>query len=79
MFTLHLPPALERQLVREAKRRGRTKTALAQQAVVELLEDADDIREADVVIERIARGTERIHSSVAVKRALRLSLTDLRK
>jgi RHH-type transcriptional regulator, rel operon repressor / antitoxin RelB len=72
MVTLRLPPTLERKLAREAKKRGRTKTALAQDAVIELLQDADDVREADAVMERIQRGTERIHSSAAVKRALGL-------
>jgi RHH-type rel operon transcriptional repressor/antitoxin RelB len=72
MVTLRLPPTLERKLAREAKKRGRTKTALAQEAVIELLQDAEDAREADAVMERIARGEERIHSSGDVKRELGL-------
>ena len=72
MVTLRLPPTLERKLAREAKKRGRTKTALAQQAVIELLQDAENVREADAVMGRIARGEERIHSSAAVKRELGL-------
>ena len=72
MVTLRLPPTLERKLAREAKKRGRTKTALARQAVIELLPDAEDVREADAVMGRIARGEERLHSSAAVKRELGL-------
>ncbi|MBI5770543.1 MAG: CopG family transcriptional regulator [Verrucomicrobia bacterium] len=72
MVTLRLPPSLERKLAREAKKRGRTKTALAQEAVVDLLQDAEDAREADAVMARIARGEERVHSSADVKRALGL-------
>ena len=72
MVTLRLPSHFERKLTREAKKRGRTKTALAQEAVIELLQDADDAREADAVMGRIARGEERIHSSSDVKRELGL-------
>ncbi len=72
MLTLRLPPSLERKLAREAKKRGRTKTALAQEAVIELLQDAEDTREADAVMARIARGEERVHSSADVKRELGL-------
>ena len=74
MVTLRLPPTLERKLAREAKKRGRTKTALAQQAVIELLQDAEDVRDADAVMQRIARGVERVHSSAAIKRELGLQL-----
>jgi len=72
MVTLRLPPNLERKLVREAKKRGRTKTALAQEAVLDLLQDADDVREAEAVMGRIASGKERVHSSDDVKRELGL-------
>ena len=72
MVTLRLPPSLERKLAREAKKRGRTKTALAQDAVVELLQDAEDVRAADAVMARIAHREERVHSSAVVKRELGL-------
>ena len=72
MVTLRLPPALESKLALEAKKRGRTKTALAKDAVIELLQDAEDVCEADAVMARIARGEERLHSSAAVKRELGL-------
>ena len=74
MVTLRLPPALERKLALEAKKRGRTKTALAQDAVIELLQDAEDVRDADAVMKRIARGEGRVHSSAEVKRELGLQL-----
>lgn len=63
---------LERKLAREAKKRGLTKSSLAQQAVVELLQDTDNVRDADATMARIALGKERIHSSIAVKRELGL-------
>ena len=66
------PPVLERKLAREAKKRGRTKTSLAHEAVVGLLENFEDVQEADAVMGRIARGEERIHSSAEVKRELGL-------
>jgi predicted transcriptional regulator len=34
MINLRLSPTMERKIAREAKKRGRTKTALAQQAVI---------------------------------------------
>lgn len=72
MVTLRLPPTLERKLAREAKKRGSTKTALAHQAVIDLLQDTEDARDADAVMARIARGEERLHSSAAMKRELGL-------
>jgi len=72
MVTLRLPPNVERKLVREARKRGRTKTALAHEAVLDLLQDADDVRAADAVMTRIALGKERIHSEADVKRELGL-------
>ena len=72
MVTLRLPPLLERKLAREAKKRGRTKTSLAQDAVIGLLQDFEDVRDADAVMNRIARGQEHVHSSSAVKRDLGL-------
>jgi RHH-type rel operon transcriptional repressor/antitoxin RelB len=72
MLTLRLPVPLERQLAREAKRRGRTKPALAREAVVELLQDAHDVREADIIMARVARGEERTVTSAQIKRELGL-------
>ena len=47
MVSLRLDPATDRALTREAKRKGRTKTALIRAAVIEWLDDQEDLRIAE--------------------------------
>jgi RHH-type rel operon transcriptional repressor/antitoxin RelB len=72
MVTLRLPRKTERALEKAARKQGRTKTALAREAVVGLLEDLDDIAATNPILDRLERGEERTHSADEVKRALGL-------
>lgn len=60
-ITLNLPNDLIRFLEDEAKRTGSTKDKINEAALNkywEALEDAEDIADADMVMEKIANGTE---------------------
>jgi len=72
MVTLRLPAKTERILERTAKKQGRTKLALVREAVVEKLEDIEDMAASDAVMRRLARGQERTYSAAEVKRAVGL-------
>ena len=72
MVTLRLPAKTERILERTAKKQGRTKLALVREAVVEKLEDIEDMAASDAVMRRLERGEERTYSAAEVKRALAL-------
>ncbi|MBM3573097.1 MAG: ribbon-helix-helix protein, CopG family [Alphaproteobacteria bacterium] len=56
MITLHLPPAAERRVQARARRMGRSKTALAREAVLRFLDDVSDEAEAR---RRLARPVRR--------------------
>lgn len=71
-MTLRLPPKYERKLTRAAKKRGIAKVALVREAVIERLADLDDVAEAEDVLVRVKRGTERVYTSADVKRELGL-------
>lgn len=60
-ITLNLPNELIRFLEDEAKRTGSTKDKISENALNkywEALEDAEDIADADMVMEKIANGIE---------------------
>jgi predicted DNA-binding protein len=59
-------------LERTAKKQGRRKLALVREAVVEKLEDIEDMAPFDAVMRRLARGEERTYSAAEVKRDLGL-------
>jgi RHH-type rel operon transcriptional repressor/antitoxin RelB len=59
MLAIRLPPAIEKRLERLARRTGRTKTYYAREAILEHLEDLEDIHLAEAALERIRRGDER--------------------
>jgi RHH-type transcriptional regulator, rel operon repressor / antitoxin RelB len=72
MVTLRLPAKTERMLERTAKKQGRTKAALVREAVVEKLEDIEDVAAADKIMQRLNKGVERTFSLEEVKRGLGL-------
>lgn len=74
MVSLRLDPATDRALSREAKRKGSTKAALARGAVLQWLEDQDDIRIAEERLKRLAAGKSRTYTMAEVKRELGLSV-----
>lgn len=68
MLAIRLPAALEKRLERLAKRTGRTKTFYAREAILQHLEDLEDIYLADRVLERIRNGERTIPLADAMKR-----------
>lgn len=68
MLAIRLPPSIEKRLEKLARRTGRTKTFYARQAILEHLEDLEDLHLAEGALERIRRGEER---TIPLKTALK--------
>jgi RHH-type rel operon transcriptional repressor/antitoxin RelB len=58
MLAIRLPQAVEKRLEKLARRTGRTKTFYVRQAILEHLDDLEDIYLAERVLERIRSGDE---------------------
>ena len=59
MLAIRLPAAIEKRLEQLAKRTGRTKTYYAREAILQHLEDMEDVYLAERVLDRIRKGEER--------------------
>ena len=59
MLAIRLPPSIEKRLERLARRTGRTKTFYVREALMEHLEDIEDMYLAEGALERIRTGEER--------------------
>ena len=59
MLAIRLPPTIEKRLERLARRTGRTKTFYVREALLEHLEDMEDVYLAEAALERIRTGEER--------------------
>jgi RHH-type rel operon transcriptional repressor/antitoxin RelB len=69
MLAIRLPPAIEKRLEKLARRTGRTKTYYVREAILEHLQDLEDMRLAERALERIRRGDdEAIPLKVVMKR-----------
>jgi len=58
MLAIRLPENIEKRLEALARRTGRTKTYYAREAIVEHLDELEDLYLAEEVLERIRRGDE---------------------
>jgi RHH-type rel operon transcriptional repressor/antitoxin RelB len=56
MLAIRLPEKLEKRLDRLAKRTGRTKTYYAREAILQYLDDLEDIYLAEKALEEIRSG-----------------------
>jgi len=56
MLAIRLPDKLEKRLDRLAKRTGRTKTYYAREAIVQYLDDLEDIYLAEKALEEVRSG-----------------------
>jgi RHH-type rel operon transcriptional repressor/antitoxin RelB len=56
MLAIRLPQSVERRLEKLARRTGRTKSFYAREAILQHLEDMEDIYLADRALERIRTG-----------------------
>jgi len=59
MLAIRLPSSIEKRLERLARRTGRTKTFYVREALLEHLEDIEDMYLAEGALERIRAGEER--------------------
>jgi len=58
MLAIRLPEEIEARLDTLAKRTGRSKTFYAREAILQHLEDLEDLYEAERVVKRIRAGKE---------------------
>ena len=58
MLAIRLPQSIEKRLEKLAKRTGRTKTFYARQAILQHLEDLEDIYLAERSLDRIRSGED---------------------
>ena len=68
MLAIRLPRAIEQRLEKLARRTGRTKTYYAREAILQHLEEIEDVYLAEESLERIRRGEER---SIPLKQILK--------
>jgi RHH-type rel operon transcriptional repressor/antitoxin RelB len=73
VLAIRLPEEIERRLAALAKRTGRTKTYYARAAILEYLDDLEDIYLADRVMEQLEAGEIRTYSLEDVERELGLA------
>ncbi len=59
MLAIRLPQAIEKRLEKLARRTGRTKSFYVREAILQHLEDLEDIHLADRTLQRIQDGEER--------------------
>ena len=69
MLAIRLPQSIEKRLEKLARRTGRTKTFYVREAILEHLEDLEDVYLAEGALDRIRSGEERtIPLKVVLKR-----------
>ena len=73
MLAIRLPVEIEERLERLAQATGRTKTYYAREAILEYLDDLEDIYLAEQTLERVRRGEMRTHTLDEVERDLGLA------
>jgi len=59
MLAIRLPPSIEKRLEKLARRTGRTKTYYVREAILEHLQDLEDLYLAERSLQRIRDGGER--------------------
>ena len=73
MLAIRLTPDIEARLNRLTQETGRTKTALAREAILEHLDDLEDYYLADATMARVRAGTERVFTLDEVEQDLGLA------
>jgi RHH-type rel operon transcriptional repressor/antitoxin RelB len=59
MFAIQLPQSIEKRLTKLARRTGRTKTSYVREAILNHLEDLEDVYIAERRLKQILSGKER--------------------
>ena len=70
MLAIRLPEEIEARLENLAKATGRTKTFYAREAILEYLEDMEDLYLAEQVLADIQAGRSKTHTIEEVKKQL---------
>jgi RHH-type transcriptional regulator, rel operon repressor / antitoxin RelB len=73
MLAIRLPENIEARLENLAKRTGRSKTFYAREAILEYLEDMEDLYLAEQVVRRLDSGDERTSPLEDVEKRLGLA------
>ena len=68
MLAIRLPQSIEKRLEKLARRTGRTKTFYVREAILEHLDDLEDIYLAERILDRIRSGEEQ---TIPLKNALK--------
>ena len=68
MLAIRLPQSVEKRLDKLARRTGRTKTFYVREAILEHLEELEDLYLAERALERIRSGEER---TIPLKHAMK--------
>lgn len=68
MLAIRLPADIEERLNALSARTGRTKTYYAREAILEHLDDLEDVYLAEQTLERVKQGRERVWSLEDVER-----------
>jgi len=68
MLAIRLPQSIEKRLEKLAQRTGRTKTFYVREAILEHLDDLEDVYLAEQVLQRIRSGEEQ---TIPLKDALK--------
>ena len=70
MSSVRLPERVEARLERLAKETGRTQNDYARAAILERIEDMEDMHPAERVLDRIRKGGEKLVSADEMRREL---------
>lgn len=70
MLAIRLPAEIEQRLARLAEATGRTKTYYAREAILEHLDDLEDVYLAEQTVERIRQGKGEVLDAEAFWRGL---------
>lgn len=73
MISLRLPTEIEQRLAALAEQTGRTKTYYVREAILQHLDELEDIYLAERTLERVRRGEEKTYSLDEVEKALGLA------
>ena len=70
MLSIRIPEEIASRLERLAKEAGQTKSAYAREAILEKIEEMEDLHLAEQVLERVNKGEEKVVTSEEMWRDL---------
>ena len=70
MLSIRIPEEIDARLERLAKEAGQTKSAYAREAILEKIEEMEDLHLAEQVLERVRNGEEKVVTSEEMWRDL---------